>query len=121
MKSRKDRRTEERIRQRDRIYFCHCRIVDKVRIDEEEDRHIDSLPGVEPLLFEAKTLYFAEVWRHLRWSNAVGSDPDDVLSTLVRCRIKRERCLPRQDSDLSLLWSELPGHYVRYRTIECYA
>ena len=107
-------RTEERVRQCDRIYFCHRRIVDKVRIDEEEDRHVDSLPCVKPLLFEAKALNFAEIWRHLCRSNTVGSNPNNVLGTLVRCRIKGERCLSRQDSDLSLLWCKLPGHYVRY-------
>lgn len=108
------RHTEERIRQRDRIYFCHCRIVDKVRVNEEENGHIDSLPSVEPLLLEAKALDFAEIWGHLRWRNAICSDPNDVLSALICCRIKRKRCLTRQDPDLSLLWCEFPGHHVRY-------
>lgn len=108
------RHTEKRIRQCDCIYFCHRGIVDKVRIDEEENRHINSFPGVEPLLFEAKALNFAKIRRHLRWSNTIGSDPNNVLGALVRCRIKSERCFPRQNSDFSLLWCELPGHYIRY-------
>lgn len=82
-------RTKERIRQCDRIYFCHRRIVDKVWINEEENRHIDRLPGVESLLFEAKALNFAEIGRHLRRGDTIRSDPDDILGALVRCSIKR--------------------------------
>ena len=88
------RRTEESVGQRDRFYLCHRRIVYKIRIDEEEDRHINALPGVEPLFFEAKALDFAEIWSHLSWSHTVGSNPNDVLSTLVRSCVKCERCLP---------------------------
>lgn len=109
-----DARTEEGIRQRDRIDFCHCRIIDKVWIDEEKNRHIDSLSGIEPLLFETEALNLAKIWRHLCWSNTVGSDPNDIFSTFICCRIKRERGLSGQDSDLSLLWRKLPGHYIRY-------
>lgn len=108
------RRTKERVRQRDCIYLCHRRIINKVRINEKENRHVDSFPGVESLLFKAKALDLAEIWCHLGWSNTVGSDPNDVLGTLICCRVERERCLSGQDADLSLLWREFPWHYVGY-------
>ena len=107
-----DRRTEKGIRQRDRIYFSHRRIIHEIRVNEKEHWHVDGLPSVESLFFEAKALDFAEVRSYLRWSNTVGCDPNDVFRALVCCRIKCERCLSRQDSDLSLLWNEFPGHYV---------
>lgn len=88
-------RTEESIRQRDGIYFGHRRIVDKVWVDEEENWHIYGLPSVEPLLFEAEALNLAEIWSYLSWSNTIGSNPNDVLSTSVRRCIKREGCLSR--------------------------
>ena len=106
--------TEKGIGQRDRIYFCHRRVVNKVGIDEEEDGHIDGLSSIEPLLFETEALDFAKIWGHLSWSNTIGSDPNDILSTLVRSRIERERCLPWQDADLSLLWSKFPRQNVRH-------
>ena len=82
-------RTEERIGQCDRIYFCHRRIIDKVGINEEENRHIDRLASVESLLFEAKALNFTEIRRHLRRGDTIRSDPNDILGALVRCCIKR--------------------------------
>ena len=108
------RRTEECIRQRDCIYFCHRRIIDEVWIDEEENRHINSLASVEPLLLETKALDLAEIRSHLCWSDTVGSDSNNVFRALIRCREERKRCLPWQNSDLSLLWGEFPRHYIRH-------
>lgn len=104
--------TEERVRQSNGIDLGHCGIVDEVRINEEENRHVDCFSSVQSLFLETKALYLAEVWCHLSRRNIVGRHPDDVLGAFVRSRVKCQRGFPRQDPDLSLLWSELPWHHI---------
>lgn len=51
-----ERLTEERIVERNRVDVAHVRIAQKVRINVEEDGHVDRLAGIQPLLFKAKAL-----------------------------------------------------------------
>lgn len=105
-------RTEKGVRQDYTINFRHGRIIHEVRIDEEENRHIDGLPCIQSLLFEAEALDLAEVRSHLCWSDTVRGNPYYIFRALI-CRCEESQCsLSRKYSDLSLLGCELPRHHV---------
>ena len=105
-------RTEESIAQSDSVDFVHRGVIVEVRVNEEEDWHIHRLSSIKPLLLETEALDFAEIGRHLSGCDAIGSHPYDVLVALVRCREKCQCRLPRQHTNLPLLWSKFPGHDV---------
>ena len=48
-----------------------------VRVDVEEDRHVDLLPRVEPLLLETEALDLVEVGPGLERNHIVGRNPVD--------------------------------------------
>ncbi len=104
--------TEERVRQGNGIDLGHRGIVDEVRINEKEDWHVNRLSSIQSLFFKTKALYLAKIRCHLGRRNTVGRHPNDILGALVRSRVKCQRGLPRQDSDLSLLWRKLPWHHI---------
>ena len=106
------RRTEKRIRKRDGVNLRHGRIIHKFRIDEKKHRHIHRLPRIQPLLLEAKTLYLAEIRRHLRGRDAVRSYADDVFAAFVCGGVERQSGFARQDPDFALLRGEFPGEDV---------
>lgn len=85
--------TKERIRQSNGIDLGHCGIVDEVRINEEEDRHVDRLASIQSLFFKTKALYLAKVGGHLGRRNTVGRHPNDILGAFVRSRVKCQRGL----------------------------
>jgi hypothetical protein len=81
-------RLKKRITQRDRFNTLHIRIHDKLGINIKENRHIHRLARIQPLLLKTKTLYLAEIRRHLARRHAVGCDADDVFGGLVGCRVE---------------------------------
>lgn len=92
--SRKSRRTEEGIVQRNSLDTLHVRVPTELRIDVEEHGHVDRLAFIEPLLLEAETLDLAEIRCDLRWRHAVRRHPDYVLGRrLVRRSVERQRRL----------------------------
>lgn len=96
----------------------HVWIIHKIRINIEEDWHVDRLASIQSLLLKAKALNLAEVRRHLSWSNAVGSDPDNIFRRSVRRGIERQGSFARQDSNFALLGREFPRQHVGYRAVE---
>lgn len=110
--------TEECIGKGDGINSLHCRILREIRIDEEENRHVHGFPGIQLLFFEAKALDLAEVRSDLSGRDTVRRDSDDIRRTFVRRSIESQCRFARKDSDLSLLWRELPWENIRNRAIE---
>lgn len=55
------RRLEERVGQRDVVDAVHRRVVEHLRVQEEEDGHVDLFPRAESLLLEAEALDLVEV------------------------------------------------------------
>lgn len=104
--------TEESIVQRQLLDTSHIRIIHEIRIDIEEDRHVDRLPRIQPLLLEAETLNLAKVRRYLTRCHAVRRHPDDVLVAFIRCGIECQCCLAGEHPHLALLWYELPRQHV---------
>ena len=108
------RLTEERVVQGNGIDALHRRILQELRIDVEEHRHIHRLTLVQPLLLETKALNLAEVRRNLCWCDAICRHSDDIfLFTLVRSSVESQRSFPGQDTHFSLLRRELPRQYIR--------
>lgn len=106
--------TKERIAQRHLLNAPHVRIIDKVRVDVEEHRHIHRLARIQPLLLKAEALDLAEIRRNLARRHAVCRYPDDILVALVRRRVERQRRLAWEHLDLALLRREFPREYVRH-------
>lgn len=104
--------TEERVIQRYRLYAPHIEVIQQIRVQIEEDGHVDRLPGIEPLLLEAEALDLAEVRRALGGRDAVRGDADDVLVAVVGRLVEGQRRLARVDVHLALLGHELPGQHV---------
>lgn len=63
---------------------------------------------VQPLLFEAKALYFVEVEACFEGNDIIGGNSYDRLVCWVPCTIKGQCSLPGHNFDLHLLWLELP-------------
>ena len=104
--------TEESIGQCNSVDFCHCRVVDEIRVNEKENRHIHRLSSVESLLLKAEALDFAKVRGDLRRRDAVRSNTNNILAALICRRIEGKCSFSRQNTDLSLLRGELPRHDV---------
>lgn len=115
---RPEKRTEKCIGKCNRIDLLHGRIIHKFGINEEEHRHIDRLPRIQPLLLKAEALDLAEVGRDLSRRDAVRRHSNDVLVALVRGREKSQRSLAGQNAHFSLLRNEFPGQHVRDRAVE---
>mmetsp|Transcript_3880 Transcript_3880/g.24589 ORF Transcript_3880/g.24589 Transcript_3880/m.24589 type:complete len:344 (+) Transcript_3880:1460-2491(+) len=103
---------EERVRKRDVVHTHHSWIRCKLRIQVEEDRHVDFLFGLQLLLFEAEALYFVEVDTCLLRAYVVGGHASDGCFAGVFCRVKRECAFSWDDGDVSLRRDEFPRHAV---------
>jgi len=112
-------RTEKCVIQRHRLHALHVQVVEQVWVKVEEDGHVDRLAGVEALLFEAKTLDLAKVWRALRGRDAVCGDSDDVLVAAVLGLVEGEGRLAGEDAHLALLRDKLPRQLIRDGGVEC--
>lgn len=109
---------EKRVTQRHSLNPLHVDIVHKVGINIEENRHVDRLAGVQPLLLEAKALNLAEIRRHLPRCDRVRSHSDNILVRLVGRGVESERGFAREHAHFALLGDELPGQNVRDRAVE---
>lgn len=109
---------EESVAQRHLFNALHIRIIDEVRINIEEDRHIDSLSSVQSLLFEAETLNLGKIRRDLTRSDTVRSNPNDIIVRLIRSSVESERGFSRKDSDFALLGNEFPRKDIRNGPVE---
>lgn len=72
-------RLEKRITQRDSLNALHTRILCKLRIDVEEDRHVHSFSSVQSLFLKAETLNLAKVWSDLSGCDRVCGYTNDVF------------------------------------------
>ena len=106
---------EKSIIERDGLYPLHVEVLEEIRVQVEEDGHVDRLVCLEPLLLEAEALNLAEVGRHLRGCDAVRGDADNVLVGPVGRRVEGQGRLPGEHADLALLGGELPRQEVRHR------
>jgi hypothetical protein len=70
------------------------------------------------LLFEAKALDFAKIWRYLSRGHRVGGDPNDIFRRVIRCGIEGESSFAWENADLTLLRDKLPRKYIGYGAIE---
>lgn len=113
--------TKKRIRQSNSLNPLHIQIIQQIRIQVKENRHIHRLPRIQPLLLKAETLNLAEIRRDLCRRNAVRRHPDNVLITIIRSRVKRQRRLPGEHAHLALLGCEFPGQHVRDGRVEGHA
>lgn len=114
-------RLEKRITQRNLINPPHIQIIQQIRVQVEENRHIDRLSGIQPLLLEAETLYLAEVRSHLRGCHAVGRDTDDVGIAPVRRGVEGESGFAGEHAYFALLRHEFPRQDVGDGGAEGYA
>lgn len=87
--------TEKCIRQRNSINALHCRILRKIRINEEENRHINRFPSIQLLLLKTETLNFAEVRSNLTRRHTVRRDTDNIRRALVSGRVEGKSSLSR--------------------------
>jgi hypothetical protein len=52
---------EEGVGERDDVRVVHGLVLEDLRVDEEEDRHVDLLVSAEPLLLEAEALNLVKI------------------------------------------------------------
>ena len=110
--------TEEGVVERHRFDALHVQIIEQIRVQVEENGHVDRLAGVEPLLLEAEALDLAEVGCALRRGDAVGGNANDVLVPQVGGLVEGQGRLAGQDAHLALLGHELPGQRIRDGGVE---
>lgn len=116
--NKREKRTEECVRERDSLDSPRVEILHYIRVQVEEDGHIHRLASGQPLLLEAETLNLGEVRRHLRRCDAVRRHANDVAIALVRCRVEGQSRLAGEYLDFALLRDELPGEYIRDGGVE---
>lgn len=104
--------TEERITQCHCLNTLHVHVVEQIRIQVEEYRHIHGLSRIETLLFETEALDLAEIRRTLRGRHTVGGHSNDILVALVGRLVECERSLARKNTDFALLRDKLPGENI---------
>ena len=84
-------RLEECIAESDLIGIFQEGVGLVVRVDVEEDRHVDLLTRVEPLLLETEALDLVEVGPGLKRNHIVGRNPVDRSEIFY---IETSRCRP---------------------------
>jgi hypothetical protein len=104
--------TEEGIIECHSLNSPHVQIIEQIRVQVEEDGHVDRLTGIESLLLEAEALNLAKVRRTLCRGDAVRGHADDVLVAIVGRLVEGQGCLAGEDVYLALLGDELPGQDV---------
>lgn len=104
--------TEERITQCHCLNTLHVHVIEQIRIQVEEYRHVHGFSRIETLLFETEALDLAEIRRTLRGRHTVGGHSNDILVTLVGRLVECERSLARKNTDFSLLRDKLPGKNI---------
>ena len=113
-----DQLTEESVVQRNRINDLHSRILKKLGINVEENRHVNSLASIQPLIFKAETLNLAEIRRYLPRSDRVCSYSNNIFFRGVGGSVKSQGGFSRKHAHFALLWDELPRENVRNATVE---
>lgn len=103
---------EKSVVQRYRPDILRVNIVNELRINIEENWHIDSLASIQPLFLKAEALDLAEVSSDLSWRDRICRHSDNVFRRFVRCSVERKSRLARQHPNLSLLWDKFPREYV---------
>ena len=109
---------EKRITQRYSLDTLHVNIIHKVRVNVKENRHVDRLARVQPLLLKAKALNLAEIGRHLPRRDRVCGHSDNILIGLVGRGVESQRGFAGEHAHFALLGNELPGQDVRDRAVE---
>lgn len=99
---------EEGVGQGDGVDPSHPRVIVELRVDVEEDGHVDLLVGIETLLLEAETLDLVEVLSRIKRHHVVGGDADDGFVCRVLGPVKGQRRFTWNHIDLCLLRSEVP-------------
>src|ERR1019366_7372297 len=102
-------RSEERIRQRDRLNVAGIRIRADRRIDPETQWEIHRLPRLQGLLVEAEAGCLVEVLRGLFRRDVIESDSGDGRPRFVVRGIGSEVVLAQWHGDLDLIGREGPG------------
>jgi hypothetical protein len=77
------RRAKKRVGKRNRVEVVHFRIFCQSRIDEEDDRHVDLLMGIEAFVVKAETLDLRKIGSARRRRDIVGRMPDDGLTAEI--------------------------------------
>jgi len=99
---------EEGVGQSDGVHAGHPRVLVELRVDVEEDGHVDLLVRVQTLLLEAETLDLVEVLSRIKGHHVVGGDADDGFVCWVSGSVEGERRLTWNHKDLRLLRPEVP-------------
>lgn len=92
---RKEQLTEECVRECDCINPLHIGICRKVGVNEEENGHVDGLAGIQLLLFETKTLDFAEIGCYLARAYTICRNANDIIGAFVRGSVECQCGLAR--------------------------
>ncbi len=88
---------KERIVENNLVHVGEARVVLDLRVDEEEDGHLDLLVRLQPLLLKAKALNLVKVEAALERVDIVGGHAGDGRVGLVLGEVKGERCVARVD------------------------
>lgn len=110
--------TEECITQRHGLDTLHVQIIQQIRVQVKEHRHIHRLAGIQSLLLETETLNLAKVWCTLGRRYTVCCHANDVGVALVGGRVEGQCRLAGENADFALLRNKLPGENVGYGGIE---
>lgn len=93
--------------------ILHVGIVQEIRVNEEEDRHVHILARGQSLLFEAKALDLVEVVAGTVGSDIVGGDPHHIVLGLRFRLVKCQGGFPRHHVNVPQLRLEGPGKRIR--------
>jgi hypothetical protein len=108
-----ERLTKKCIAQGNLLNPLHVRIIHEIRVNIEENRHIDCLPSIQSLLLKTETLDFAEIRRYLTRGDTVGRHANDILLAFICSCVESESRFTRKYFDLALLGHKFPRQDIR--------
>merc|ERR1719168_383387 len=102
------------------IAFLQKWIFVNIRINVEEDRHVNLFTRIQSLFFKTKTLDFVEICTSFKWHNIIGRNSINGFLCGIPSSIKGQSSFSWMNVDDWLLWFEIPSHLSSSVSVESY-
>mmetsp|Transcript_13188 Transcript_13188/g.35888 ORF Transcript_13188/g.35888 Transcript_13188/m.35888 type:complete len:218 (+) Transcript_13188:287-940(+) len=111
----------ELVRQGDVIYVPAVPIARHLRVNVEENGHVNSLVRLQPLLLKAEALDLVEVLAELVWGDIIHGVPRHRFIAFIVGSEEGQCALPCLHTHVLLCRLELPGHVICNVRVEPYS
>lgn len=104
--------TEKCVVERNCFHTLHVQIIQQVRIQVKEHRHIHRLSSIQSLLLKAEALNLAKVRGTLSRGDTVCRNTNDVLVASVGGLVEGKGSFAGENTNFALLGDEFPGKLI---------